>query len=57
MREITEREGAWEGNRGFRIKCGEGQERWLDGHENEQKSLTGRDKEMGDLSRMRDIMG
>ena len=23
-----------EGNEGFRIRCGVGQERWLDGHEN-----------------------
>jgi hypothetical protein len=27
--------GDGEGNGGFRSKCGEGQERWLDGHENE----------------------
>ena len=26
------------GNGGFRVRCGEGQERWLDGHENEWKS-------------------
>jgi hypothetical protein len=32
----------------FRIKCGEGQERWLDGHENEWKSATDRGEEVQD---------
>ena len=32
---------AWErGWGGIRIRCGEGQERWPDGHENEWKSAT-----------------
>lgn len=26
---------------GFRIRCGDGQEGWTDGHENEWKSATG----------------
>jgi len=39
-REGTVREGDGEGNKGFRIRCGEGQGRWLDGHENEWKSVT-----------------
>jgi hypothetical protein len=30
--------GYWEENEGFRIRCGECQERWLDGHENEWNS-------------------
>jgi hypothetical protein len=37
------REGTWrEGkvNGGFRIRCGEWQEKWLDGHKNEWKSTT-----------------
>ena len=35
-------EGRWygQGNEGYQIRCGEGQERWLDGHENEWKSAT-----------------
>jgi hypothetical protein len=43
---LERREG--KGNRGFRIRCGEGQERWLDGHENEWKSTADRsDEELG----------
>ena len=39
--------GNWKGEggekgEGFRIRCGEGQERWLDDHENEWKSATDR---------------
>lgn len=30
----------------FGIRCGEGQERWLNGHENEWKSATDRDEEV-----------
>ena len=42
------RKGNVKGNgRGFRIRCGEGQERWLDGHENEWKSATDRGEEVG----------
>jgi len=36
----TEMEGGWGGEWGVRIRCGEGQERWLDGHGNEWKSET-----------------
>jgi hypothetical protein len=35
------------GDGAFRIRCGEGQERWLDGHENEWKSVTDRDEDVG----------
>ena len=48
---MERREG--KGNRGFRIRCGEGQERWLDGHENEWKSATDRGEEVGSISRAR----
>ena len=34
-REGTWKEGNGEGDGGYRIRYGEGQERWLDGHENE----------------------
>ena len=34
---------------GFRIRCGEGQERCLDGHENEWKSATDRSGRWGHL--------
>ena len=47
--------GEGEGNGGFRIRCGEGQERWLDGHEDEWKSTTDRGEEMGGISRIRHI--
>ena len=45
-REGTGRESGWRGTWGFRIRCGEGQERWLDGHENEWKSATDRGGEL-----------
>jgi hypothetical protein len=32
---------------GFRIRCGERQDRWLDGLENEWKSSTGKGEEVG----------
>jgi len=32
---------------GLRIRCGEGQEGWPDGHENEWKSATDGGREMG----------
>ena len=35
-----------EGNWGFRIRNGEGQESWLDGYENEWKSATDRSEEV-----------
>ena len=35
---------------GFRIRCGEGQEKWLDGHENKWNSLT----EVGDGGHLQD---
>jgi len=38
---------------GFRIRCWEGQERWLDGHENEWKPATDRGEEVGSISGMR----
>ena len=42
---------------GFRNRCGEGQERWLDGHENEWNSATvGGEKVVG-ISRMRQSLG
>ena len=41
------------GNGGFRIRCGERQERWLDGHENEQKYVIDRSGEAVGISRMR----
>jgi len=34
------------GKWGFRISCGEGRERWLDGHENERKPATDRAEEL-----------
>jgi hypothetical protein len=37
----------------FRISCGEEEERWLDRHDNEQKSATDRGKEVGSISRTR----
>ena len=42
-----------EGNRGFRIRCREGQERWLNGHENEWKSATDGGEEVGSSYRTR----
>ena len=38
---------------GFKIRCGEGQERWLSGHGKEWKSATNRGEEVGDTSRTR----
>jgi hypothetical protein len=35
------------------MKFGEGQDRWLDGHENEWKSAYDRGEKVGDFSRMR----
>ena len=40
-----------EGNWEFRIRCWEGQERWLDGHENEWKSAADSGEELGDICR------
>jgi hypothetical protein len=31
----------------FRIRCGEGQERWLDGRDGERRSETGGGEEVG----------
>ena len=41
----------------FRIQCGEGQDRCLDGHENEWKSATDQDATMGGISRIRHGLG
>ena len=41
-----------EGNGEYRMKCEEGQKKWLDGHENEWKSATDRSEEVGGHSRM-----
>jgi hypothetical protein len=41
-REDTEREGKGKEDWGFRIRCGEGQKRWVDVHKNEWKSATDR---------------
>jgi hypothetical protein len=38
MEGVTEREEYGDSNGEFRISCGEGQERWLDGQGNEWKS-------------------
>jgi hypothetical protein len=46
-----------EGNEGFRSRCGEGEERWLDGHENEWKSEADRGEDVGGFSRMRQRSG
>ena len=46
-----------EGNEGFRSRCGEGEERWLDGHENEWKSATDGGEEVRAISRMRQRPG
>jgi hypothetical protein len=46
-----------EGHGVFRIKCGQGQERWLDGHENEWNSVTDGGEEMVSISRTRHIPG
>jgi hypothetical protein len=46
-----------EGNGGFRIRCGEGQERWLDDHENEWKSAPHRHEKVGSISRKRQRSG
>ena len=35
----------------FRIRCGEGQEGWPDGHENEWKSATDRVEEVRGISK------
>jgi hypothetical protein len=35
----------------FRIRCGEGQEGWLHGHENEWKSATDGSGKVGKISR------
>ena len=35
----------------FRIRCGEGQERWPDSHKNEWKSASDRDGEVRGISR------
>ena len=48
MRELD----SWEIT-GFRIRCGEAHERWLDGHENEWKYSTDGSEEMGGFSGMR----
>jgi hypothetical protein len=45
------REGMGKGMAEFRIRCGKGQERWPDGYENEWKSATGRDGELGGILR------
>ena len=39
-----------DGNGGFRIRCGERQERWLDDHANELKSATDTGKEVQDVA-------
>ena len=38
---------------GLQIICGEGQEEWPEGHENEWKSATDRGWEVGGISRQR----
>lgn len=45
--------GNWEGD----WRCGEGQERWLDDHDNEWKSATDGGEEVGDISRIRERLG
>lgn len=43
---------------GFRIRCGEGQDRWPDSHENEWKSTTDEGEVVcGGISRMRQRPG
>jgi hypothetical protein len=44
-------------NRGFRIKCGEGQERWLDGHKSEWNSANDRVEEEEDIYRKKATPG
>ena len=41
------------GNGGCKIRCGGGQERWIDGHKNECKSASDGGEEVGNISRMR----
>jgi hypothetical protein len=41
----------------FRVRCGEGQERWTDGHENEWKSATKGDEHVVGISRSRQRLG
>lgn len=41
----------------LRIRYKEGQERWLDGHDNEEKSATDRGEEVGGISRTRQRPG
>ena len=45
------------GNGGFKIKCEEGQNKWLDTHEKEWKSATVGGEEMGDISSMKHGLG
>lgn len=45
------------GNGGFRVRCGEGQERWLDDHKNEWKSAADSGKEVGGIYRTRQRPG
>jgi hypothetical protein len=49
------RERAGRGSEEFRIRCGEGQERWLDGHEYEWKSATDRGEEVRGASSGQDL--
>jgi hypothetical protein len=54
--------GNWKGEggekgEGFRIRCGEGQERWLEDYENEWKSATDGGEEVGGISKMRQRPG
>jgi len=56
-REGVVREVGEEENGGFRIRCREGQERWLDGHENVWKSATSGTGEVGSIFRIRQRPG
>ena len=49
--------GNGKGNAEFKIRCGEGQERWLDGHKSRWKFVAFRGEEVGGISRMRQRPG